>query len=428
MVSAMQDHSLSLAPNSAHSQTELAVRDQAFHAFVDILPNAEVSSHKGALSGLSFAAKDMFVYQDRQPTCGLETPPALGLSGTAQVVETLIDAGAALSGFTTLTALAYEPSGVNGNGSRPVNPWGANLITGGSSSGSAVAVAAGLVDFAIGSDTAGSLRIPAQACGVASYKPSYGSISVAGAMPLAPSLDCIGFLARDVGLLQRVAQHFVAPSSQPPLQIYIASDLYDVCAPEIAAQLQTMQRILNADGVTTTPFALAAFIKAADSPLFVLLEGETAQSFATLVQENALPEKLAQRVAKGLRYSQADMQDARAAAATLHDQWLAHLPPDSCVILPAMPCLTPEIELCTQGSKIFSAKALYALSEFTRLGSLLGLPVVTVPVGVDQRGAPLAVQIMGHRGQDQALLVAAMSIQALSGFDIDDLRKTEGHA
>jgi Asp-tRNA(Asn)/Glu-tRNA(Gln) amidotransferase A subunit family amidase len=428
MVSAMQDRSLSLAPNSADSQTDLAVRDQAFHAFVDILPNAEISSHKGPLSGLTFAAKDMFVYRDRQPTCGLEIPPALGLSGTARVVEILIEAGAVLSGFTTLTALAYEPSGVNGNGSRPVNPWGANLITGGSSSGSAVAVAAGLVDFAIGSDTAGSLRIPAQACGVASYKPSYGLISVAGAMPLAPSLDCIGFLARDVGLLQTVAQHFVAPSSQLPLQLYIASDLTEVCATEIAAQLQTVQKILNSDGVETKPIALAALIKAADAPLFVLLEGETAQSFTTLLQNNALPEKLAQRIGKGLRHSQTAMQNARAAASTLHDQWLAHLPPDSCVILPAMPCLTPDVELCTQGSDRFSAKALYALSELTRLGSLLGLPVVTVPVGLDRRGAPLAVQMMGHRGQDQALLAAAMKIQGLSGFDLYDTGKTEGHA
>lgn len=428
MVSAMQDRSFSLAPNSAQSQTDLAVRDQAFHAFVDILPLAEITRFKGPLSGLTFAAKDMFVYKERQPRCGLNHPPALGLSGTAKVLETLLDAGAALSGFTTLTALAYEPSGVNGNGSRPVNPWGANLITGGSSSGSAVAVAAGFVDFAIGSDTAGSLRIPAQACGVASYKPSYGLISVAGAMPLAPSLDCIGFLARDVGLLQKVASHFVAPSSQPPLQYYIASDLYEICAPEIGAQLKHVQRILNAGGLETKPLAISELIKAADAPLFVLLEGETAQSFATLLEANELPEKLSQRVGKGMRHTQTAMQDARLTASALHDQWLAHLPPDSCVILPAMPCLTPDVELCTQGSENFSAKALYALSEFTRLGSLLGLPVVTVPVGVDQRGAPLAVQMMGHRGQDQAVLAAAMKIQALSGFDLYDLRKTEGHA
>lgn len=420
MVSAGRDHSLSLTDGPAKGSDELSLRDRNFHAFVEILPAPLQTNQSGTLTGQTFAAKDMFVFRDRHPLCGLSHPPALGLLGTASVISRLLDAGAGLAGFTTLTALAYEPSGVNGDGSRPINPWGASLITGGSSSGSAVAVAACLVDFAIGSDTAGSLRIPAQACGVASYKPSYGLIPVDGAMTLAPSLDCVGVLARDVGLLQTVAKEFIGPSQADPLRFYFAADLDSLCAPEVTRQMQQLRMTMESQAVDYSSMSLMPMIKAADAPLFALLEGEAAQSFSCLLKENILPEKLAHRLAKGQRLDADTLHNARQSAVALHAKWLEQLPPDACVILPAMPCCTPEIDSCTQGSAQFSAKALYALSEFTRLGSLLGLPVVTVPVGLDQRSAPLAVQVMGHRGQDLAVLAAALKIQSL--FHFDELR------
>ena len=213
------------------AQSDLAARDKIYHAFVEYL--SVCWRQEGPLKGLTFAAKDMFVFEDRQPYCGLEHPPALGLQGTASVLREVLDRGATFRGFTTLTALAYEPSGLNGNGSRPVNPWGQQWITGGSSSGSAVAVAAGLVDFAIGSDTAGSLRIPAQACGVASYKPSFGQLPLTGAMPLAPSLDCVGFLARHIEILSKIADVFVSHSSDDTGIAFLMSDCEPLCDADI---------------------------------------------------------------------------------------------------------------------------------------------------------------------------------------------------
>ena len=419
-MSAMQDHSFSLTDRSGTSVNSLVMRDQMFCAFKEILPVPIISTQSGPLTGLTFAAKDMFVFKDRLPSCGLAQAPDLGLKGTAEILRKLLSAGSALVGFTTLTALAYEPSGVNGDGSRPVNPWGASLITGGSSSGSAVAVSADLVDFAIGSDTAGSLRIPAQACGVASYKPSYGLISVDGAMPLAPSLDCVGFLARDVGLLQKIAEQLIEATQYPALQFYVAADLDDLCAPDVKAQMQLLCMAMKNQDSDYSSIQILSLIKAADEPLFTLLEGEAAHSFSSLLQEKSLPEKLAQRLSKGQRFSVGDLQNARNEAEDLHAKWVEHVPPHACLILPAMPCSTPDIDQCTQGSDKFSAKTLYALSEFTRFASLLGLPVVTVPVGLDRRGAPLAVQIIGHRGQDHALLDAALKIQTLCNFN--DLR------
>ena len=424
MVSLVQILSGSLAHTAATNRDDIGQRDQVTHAFVDCFSRPVSLCDHGPLAGLVFATKDMLVYQNRQPLCGLANAPALGLSGTAPVIDILLAAGAGLAGFTTLTALAYEPSGLNGDGTRPVNPWGQHLITGGSSSGSAVAVAAGLVDFAIGSDTAGSLRIPAQACGVASYKPSFGLIPMEGAMVLAPSLDCLGFLARDVGLLHVVAALFVTPSGHHPLSILYAADLDDLCAADVVLHIKQLQSLMTKNTMAYSDCALADMLKAADAPLFTLLEGEAYQTFADQINAKAFPDALSQRLGKGARFSSAQVQDAREVASTLHETWLERVPLEACVVLPAMPCCTPDIALCTQGSQSFSAKALYALSAFTRLGSMLGLPVVTLPVGLDHTGAPLAVQVMGHRGQDHAVLTVAKTLQTLCRFDETALGKT----
>jgi len=417
MVSRAQDLAASLTPHSHASAQALRDRDQTWHAFAEILDPPFAPHQDGVLAGLTFAAKDMFVFHDREPRCGLDQAPALGLSGTAVVIDALCAAGASLAGFTTLTALAYEPSGLNGDGSRPVNPWGSHLITGGSSSGSAVAVAAGLVDCAIGSDTAGSLRIPAQACGVASYKPSYGVIPVAGAMALAPSLDCIGFLARDVALLQKLAAQFVPAQDDATLSLAFADDLGEQTAEAIALQMRLLQEKLQHHHQAFSQCGLPDLMNKADAPLFTVLEGEAAQSFASLLQAQSLPPSLAKRLEKGTRWSAQDLQQARDEAASLHAQWQALVPQDTCVILPAMPCRTPDIDHCTPGHADFSARALYALSAFTRLGSLLGLPVVTIPVGLDETGAPLAIQIMAHRGQDRSVLATALRLQGLCAFE-----------
>ena len=125
----------------------------------------------------------------------------------ATVLARLGAAGADRVGFTNMTALAYEPSGFNAARGRVRNPWNPDFVAGGSSSGSAAAVASGSVVAALGSDTGGSLRIPAHACGVSAWKPTWGLVSIAGAMALAPTLDAIGLLARSVAVLRGVAGH-----------------------------------------------------------------------------------------------------------------------------------------------------------------------------------------------------------------------------
>ncbi|MDQ2954818.1 MAG: amidase, partial [Pseudomonadota bacterium] len=168
--------------------------------------NSPPSASGGPLAGVPYAAKDLFATIGRSPTCGLADGAKIDVEGHAEVLTRLDDAGAHRIGFTTMTELAYEPSGYNAVRNRPRNPWNLDFIPGGSSSGSAVAVASGSAVIAIGSDTAGSLRIPAHCCGVTAWKPTFGIVPVSGALPLAPTLDVIGLLARSAADLAPAAE------------------------------------------------------------------------------------------------------------------------------------------------------------------------------------------------------------------------------
>jgi amidase len=161
----------------------------------------------GPLKGLTFAAKDLIDVAGHHTGCGNPTwlathPPAVV---SAVCVEQLLAAGAQCEGKTVTDEIAFSLLGENFHYGTPLNPAAPERVPGGSSSGSASAVACGLVDFALGTDTGGSVRIPASNCGIWGLRTSHGRISVAGVMPLAPTFDTVGVFSRDIGVLQRAA-------------------------------------------------------------------------------------------------------------------------------------------------------------------------------------------------------------------------------
>ena len=184
---------------------------------------------------MPYASKDMFVSKTRKPHGGLAQPLPMQASQQAEVLILLDRAGARRIGSTAMTELAYEPSGYNAVHGAPKNPWNFDYVTGGSSSGSAVAVASGSVVFALGSDTGGSLRIPAHCCGVTSWKPTYGAVPLAGAMPLSPSLDTVGILARSASDLQEPARIlFAAREAEPIRKVAVVEDVLNLAEAPIA--------------------------------------------------------------------------------------------------------------------------------------------------------------------------------------------------
>src|SRR6056300_1661103 len=183
-------------------------------------------SAPGELAGLTFAAKDVFDIAGFRTGAGnpdwLRTHPPATI--TASAVQRLLDAGATLVGKTHTDELTYSLNGENFHYGTPVNPNAPGRIPGGSSSGSAAATAGGLVDFALGTDTGGSVRLPASNCGIFGFRPSHGLIDNDGVVPLSPAFDTVGWFARDGGLLQRVGNILLEKGERGCSKILLASD------------------------------------------------------------------------------------------------------------------------------------------------------------------------------------------------------------
>jgi amidase len=190
-----------------------------YNAFLDHSDAAVEHAASGPLSGLKLAVKDIFDIAGHRMGCGspqrlAEAEPA---AKTATAIQKMLDAGAAFVGRTQTEELAFSLTGQNAHYPYPINPVAPDRVTGGSSSGSVAAVAAGLADIAAGSDTGGSIRAPASFCGLIGLRPTHGVISLEGAMPLAPSLDAFGWFARDAATYETVGRLFFeeTPSFSP---------------------------------------------------------------------------------------------------------------------------------------------------------------------------------------------------------------------
>ncbi|HMB78118.1 MAG TPA: amidase, partial [Kiloniellaceae bacterium] len=203
------------------------------------VPDAEVrraGAGAGPLKGLSFAAKDIYDIAGLVTGCG--NPDWAATHAVAQEdawgVATALAAGAELVGKTITDELAYSLNGQNAHYGTPTNVNAPGRIPGGSSSGSAAAVAGGAADFALGSDTGGSVRIPASYCGIFGLRPTHGRLSLAGVMPLAPSFDTLGWFARDAETLGRVGEVFFGESldaDPAPARLCLAEDAFELAGP-----------------------------------------------------------------------------------------------------------------------------------------------------------------------------------------------------
>ena len=203
----------------------------------------------GPLHGLTFAAKDNYDVAGFACCAGnpdwLRTHPAA--QATAPAIRLLLEAGANLAGKTLLDELAYSVAGENIHYGTPINPRAPARNTGGSSCGSAAAVAGGLADFALGSDTGGSVRVPASFCGLFGIRPTHGVVPVSGLVPHVPSADTVGWFARDARTLRRVGEVLLSDLTRadPPGRVLIVDDLFALAGADARTALTSlMERIV----------------------------------------------------------------------------------------------------------------------------------------------------------------------------------------
>jgi aspartyl-tRNA(Asn)/glutamyl-tRNA(Gln) amidotransferase subunit A len=401
------------------ARTHAAALNPVLNAFVEIVPPAP-SRKPGSLRGLPYAAKDLFRTPGREPGCGFVVDVAPRIEGFSILIERLADAGADLVAFTNMPELAYEPSGCNETRGCVRNPWNLDFISGGSSSGSAAAVASGAVVAALGSDTGGSLRIPAHACGVTAWKPSYGLVSTDGAMALAPTLDTIGVLARSAKDILLLAP-FVGPSStaaEAACRAVVPEDVVAECDPAIRRCLADAVAAIEGAGVAVKRRpALLPVLEAIDHHALIVMQGESARQHRSLLERDSLAHTLGRRLAKGLEITDAMLAESVTARERLVQQFEAEvLSERDVLVLPVMPITTPTADRCDPASDRFSARTLYALSRWTRFVNMLGFPAVAMPAGFDDNLIPVGVQIVGRVGTDLALLDLVQDVQAITNW------------
>jgi aspartyl-tRNA(Asn)/glutamyl-tRNA(Gln) amidotransferase subunit A len=383
---------------------------QDLHAVAGIC--ASVAPRDGVLAGMPYVAKDMIATGEGDPSWGCARPPVTNAS-PAPVISRLAQAGAVLIGRAEMTELAYEPSGLNAARGTVLNPWNADYVPGGSSSGSAVLVAAGCCYAALGSDTGGSVRIPAHCCGVTGVKPSWGKISTEGTMPLAPSLDTISLLARsaaDLALLWQGLFEETVPSLDA-VSVAVLTDALTESDVEIAGICRTAIGVLRRLGIRADE--RTGFPTEADKNCLLVMQAEAARAHGTRLDDERIDAVLRKRLSKGRAISDDDLTAALSARRKLREQFLRDQFGDAAaVVLPVMPIKTPRVAEVDPASPSFKARTLYALSRFTRFANYLGLPALAVPAGFDSHGMPVGLQLVGRPGGDTLLLAIGMALQA----------------
>jgi aspartyl-tRNA(Asn)/glutamyl-tRNA(Gln) amidotransferase subunit A len=380
-----------------------------------------VSAASGPLDRLPYAAKDMFDRIDRRPTWGGVRSSGPLPRTTAAVLDRLERAGACQIAVSSMTELAYEPSGYNALHGRTVNPWNPDAVSGGSSSGSAALVAAGAAYLGVGSDTGGSIRIPASCCGVTGLKPSAGAVPCDGAMPLAPSLDVIGFLARsarDVRLAWAVA------ADQPPAgehaeasRAVVLEDCVGNAAAAVRHAVGAGIEALRAVGLSIGNVAAGASIEHVDAHALLVMQAESARSHRTGdLNEERLHAALRRRLAKGLAITDDALAESLAERPRLAAAFLDNWRDADVAVLPVMPCETPLATETDPQSSGFSPRTLYRMSSLTRFVNFLGLPAISLPCGFDGRGVPIGLQLVGRPSADALLLALAARVQAITDW------------
>ena len=388
------------------------VHDTA-HAFLPY-PDAPVPhAATGQLSGLCFAAKDLFDVAG-YPTGGGQ-PFVLAMSGikttTAPAVQQLLDAGARFIGKTVTDELAFSMNGNNAHFGAPINGAAPNRISGGSSSGSASAVSSNLCDFALGSDTGGSVRAPANHCGLYGIRPTHGRISLSGVLDLAPSLDTCGYFARDVETFARVSSVLLGADVAPlpdKIRLLKPTDLWTLLNAEAtAAQAAPLARVEAALG-TAQPTTVVLDDMDTMYWRFRYLQGREAWMVNGPLIERFCP-PLGPGVAERFDWSR-QVSDAQFAQATVYrERFKKHLAilldTDGVLVLPTVPDIAP---LCHDGDEKMESYRNRAV-QLLCVSGLSGFPQISMPLG-QRLGAPLGLSLLGPAGSDASLVRLAQRI------------------
>ncbi len=383
------------------------------HAFLPYPDVPVLHAGTGPLAGLCFGVKDLFDVAG-YPTGGGQ-PLVLAMSGiktkTAPAVQQLLDAGAKFVGKTVTDELAFSMNGNNAHFGAPINGAAPERISGGSSSGSASAVSNNLCDFALGSDTGGSVRAPANHCGLYGIRPTHGRISLAGVLDLAPSLDTCGYFARDVDTFARVSSVLLGedPVAMPTnIRLLKPLDIWSMLSEDVAvAQAKPLARTEAALGKAVE---MRVILDNPDSLYwhFRHIQGHEAWTVHGPWIERFCP-PLGPGIAERFAWSKTVTDEQFAEASVYRKRFKKHLADvlgaDGVLVMPTAADIAP---LKSDGGEALESYRNRSI-QMLCLAGLSGFAQISLPLG-QRLGAPLGLSLLGPAGSDMRLVRLAQQI------------------
>src|ERR1700716_1911931 len=352
------------------------------------------------------------------------SPPPRPARHHAAAVEKILAAGAIVTGKTVCDEFFYSVAGANAHYGTPVNLRAPGRIPGGSSSGSAAALAANACDFALGSDTGGSVRVPAAFCGLYGLRPTHGRVDLAGAMAMAPSFDVAGFFANAPGILRRVGGVLLEGETHPTAiaHLIVADDAFAQADAPVAALgrdfLAAAARALpKPQGRTAAPDGFDAWREA-----FRIVQAfETWASFGDFITraKPALGPGIKERMAFAATVTAAQADAARKIVASARAHIVALVPPGTVMALPTAPCIAPPLDQSGEELESFRVRGM----RLTCMAGLAGLPQINLPIGTVE-GCPAGLSFMGWPGGGEGLLALARALARYCGLTAPGSRAT----
>lgn len=386
---------------------------------------AKGKSH-GVLHGVPLAHKDMYYDAGKVVTCGSKIRKDFVATTTSTALQRLKDAGTVRSGSLQMVEFAYGPTGHNPHYGAVRNPWNTDHITGGSSSGSGSAVAARLTFAALGSDTGGSIRMPAHFCGVSGLKTTVGRVSRAGAMPLSQSLDTVGPLAQTVedcalltGLMAGADPEDPTASTRPVpdymaatqgslkgLRIGVPTAFYvDDLDAEVARVLDETIATLKKEGAEIVKVELPDQRQLTAACQLVLATEAAAFHKRWLIERpQDYGAQVLMRLQNGLAIPAVSYLEAMRWRGPALAAYLAAVDGTDAVLAPVAPMAAPTIAESDVGNSIDAEAVIQRVTKFTRPINYLGLPSLSIPTGFTKSGLPVGMQLVG-RAFDEAMLI-----------------------
>ncbi len=412
--------------------------DSGINSFISLLPREALQAarraereilrgiDRGPLQGVPFAAKDLFFTRGIRTTCGSRILKNFRPAYNATVIERLYSAGAILLGKLNMHEFAYGTTSVNPHYGPVRNPWDRERVPGGSSGGSAAALASSFVPLTLGTDTGGSIRIPSALCGTAGLKPTYGRVSRYGVYPLCWSLDHPGPMAKSAGDLALAMKIIAGPDPLDPstspvpvpdyprglsgtlrgLRIGVPENYYfDRVAPEVRRAVREAIQVCRKLGASVRKMSIQLQPQASIAA-FIILMAEGAASLEKWHRTRAgeMGEDVRSRLNLGAAVLATQYLKAQRVRRQVQEEFSRVFRQVDVILTPQLPITAPGIN---QGAVAWGEKTEpvpSALTRFTRIFNLVGLPALSLPCGFSSAGLPLGLQIVGRPFEEATVL------------------------